>query len=1251
MLPSGETIRFLKSNQDQGAWLPPSIRYDEWFAREGHDRDDLQYRLTEVDPNTLVLSYPNGREQEFHFSASGADDPILYEDRFPDGYTISFDYDASRILESVTDSFGNTISFTYDASGRLETVMDPSGEVYQYTYKTHDVGVFATPGANVEYVVYPDDTPLDSSDNPRKQYVYDDPGHWKHLTGIVDERGVRIRTWTYVDDRAVSSQGADGNLLTSISNDPVADAVTVTDPLGRDTIYTFTRYRGMRKLAETDGVVTLSCAASNSTQTYNANGQITGWVDPEGQTTLVAPDLATGLPSSVTYGSGTPEQTTVDYVWDTTIRRPLKIEQPGLLVELTYDAFANPLTLTLTDTTAYTVPYVTNGAQRTWSYSWSTGGLLTSVDGPLPGTGDMISYTYDTAGNLASVTDANGLTTVVNSVDGNGRPLLVTDPNGIQTSFSYSPRGWLASVSENLGLQVRTTDFTYDAAGNLVRIDLPGGGWYEYGYNDSGWLISVLSSVSSEITYAYDVAGNITRTDFRNGAGTSLAHMNATYDELGRLVELLGGAGDLKAFGYDRADRLTSEVDGLSRSWLTSFDALDRVISVEEPDTDSIELGWQSLGQLQSFSDGRGLVTSYTRNGFGEVIREISPDRGTTDYWYDAGGRLIRQLTAAGREVQYGYDNGGRLVSEVFPNQTDLNVSYSYDNTISGHKGAGRLTGIAGGTFSQAFAYDAFGQITEKSDQIGAETYSTGFEYSVLGGLTLLRLPSGREIEYTTDSVGRTINLSTRASGGATLEPIVSSATYAPYGPLTGYSLGNGATASFGIDASFRLTGLSLSDGTDDLLDKSYTYDANNRVTAITDALDGAATATYTYHDDGRLKRAVGAWGDVEWDYDPVGNRTADKLYISGALASTDTYNYGAADNRLMSISDDSSTVVRTFDYTADGNISQDVQASAKSYIYGEHGRLSSVMISGTTAAAYGYNSLGQRIRSVDQYNAEKHFVFDPEGRLLGEYDGATGDVIAEYIWFGRHLVASVDGMGSISYVQTGHLGQPLLIMDSASQPIWQGEMSPFGAYVYVSGAASDPDLRLPGQWLEEGSGLYQNWYRDYDASLGRYVEADPKGIFAGQSVYAYALQDPLNVFDELGLEPDYLDPGLSAEDRAKAARDATIGPVSLLVNPFGKSPFAPPMTQMIGEGVVADMNGQMYEPPSPEEFCASLFGPLEVAQLGKGPFASLLRTIRGPSSKPPYPRLTPLPVPGEVDRGYLAPGGRGPSLRGRLEE
>jgi RHS repeat-associated protein len=41
-------------------------------------------------------------------------------------------------------------------------------------------------------------------------------------------------------------------------------------------------------------------------------------------------------------------------------------------------------------------------------------------------------------------------------------------------------------------------------------------------------------------------------------------------------------------------------------------------------------------------------------------------------------------------------------------------------------------------------------------------------------------------------------------------------------------------------------------------------------------------------------------------------------------------------------------------------------------------------------------------------------------------------------------------------------------------------------------------NLRFPGQYHAQETGLYYNYYRDYDPGNGRYAESDPIGLAAG---------------------------------------------------------------------------------------------------------------------------------------------------------
>jgi RHS repeat-associated protein len=87
---------------------------------------------------------------------------------------------------------------------------------------------------------------------------------------------------------------------------------------------------------------------------------------------------------------------------------------------------------------------------------------------------------------------------------------------------------------------------------------------------------------------------------------------------------------------------------------------------------------------------------------------------------------------------------------------------------------------------------------------------------------------------------------------------------------------------------------------------------------------------------------------------------------------------------------------------------------------------------------------------------------------------------------------------------------------------VWRWDTDPFGTAApneNPSGLGTFPyNLRFPGQYYDAETGLNQNWNRDYDPIVGRYLESDPIGLAAGVDTYTYVRAKAVNRIDKTGL-------------------------------------------------------------------------------------------------------------------------------------
>jgi RHS repeat-associated protein len=178
-------------------------------------------------------------------------------------------------------------------------------------------------------------------------------------------------------------------------------------------------------------------------------------------------------------------------------------------------------------------------------------------------------------------------------------------------------------------------------------------------------------------------------------------------------------------------------------------------------------------------------------------------------------------------------------------------------------------------------------------------------------------------------------------------------------------------------------------------------------------------------------------------------------------------------------------------------------------------------------AASYRYNGKGERVRKTTA-DEDTVTLYDDTGRWLGDYQ-SNGTPIQQAIWLDDLPVGLLVGAGTqqtLYYIQADALGTPRVLIDpDRDVAVWTWPLTndAFGDSTPNQDPDNDGvqlvfDMRFPGQRYDKDTGLNDNYFRDYDTSIGRYAQSDPIGLEGGISTYAYVDENPL-----IGIDPEGL--------------------------------------------------------------------------------------------------------------------------------
>ena len=1026
------------------------------IAAHGAPRYSAEYTDGLVDPafgtaRSIAVTARNGTIYNFELPAYTSDQIAdgltakLVSVDFGSGYRHEYQYYAHGKLHNIIDNYGRTIEFLYKTVAYVK--YDENGVVIRELKQNisgNTVAEIEPSVTLVEQVNLPDGTylkydydrlsPFDLEwEIPRRlksvkrfnvldeelnseTYHYEDQRLPFALTGITDDSDIRYSTWTYDNAaRANSSVNAGGVNSYDIEYSDLTyqfDPSThvVTGPLGYKKTYNLEGRVRLHRIKTVAGEANGTVEAETEIRGYSTLGlkQIT---DGEGKVeTMTRNDR--GLITAQTYGAGSADAASYLTDWHERFPYPTQTVEPGLTTDYVYDSEGRVLTMTQTDTESV------NNDSRTWTYTW-VGPFISSIDGPLPGVGDRISFSY--INNLMTeAVNELGHVTQITAHNKIGAPATLIDPNGVVTNLAYDDRDRLRTITVD-GQAVTTIN--YSNTDLVTSVTPPNGAALYFEYDQARRLMAIRNAVDDRIEYSRNAAGGITSTTIRNGTGgTAEFSTTAVRDAINRVTEAVGAGvtGGLDAtvqFAYDKNDNVTGITDPRSNNWQQQFDGLDRLVKEIDPlggETD-YDLSAQMDGRdpLAGVTDARGVTTNYVRNGFGEVIREVSLEAGTTEYVRDERGLIIQMTDARGIVSDYTYDDAGRLLTVSYPSSPADDIAYTYDE---GPFGIGQLTTVTENFGTTTYSYDSLGHITAMTRTILGQSYDCTYEYDLAGEVIAIVYPSGRRVTFERDAAARITAVKTTDPATGIETTIAGGITYLPFGPVSGLAMGDGNALSLTYDLAYRALTLRRSGLTGSLMDLSFEYDAAGDILAMNDNVRPDRSQSFAYDPVSRLTQAVGGYGTIDYAYNLGGDRT-QRIWAKDTGTETEDYAYDAGTARLMTVSlTDAAaqmSVKRQFDYAPSGQVTSDTRADIDGtnylYTYGinARGRMASVAVGGTHIASYTYDESEQRIAKAAGTDVI-HYHYDHEGRLISETDGHTGETIREYIWLGLTPLAVI---------------------------------------------------------------------------------------------------------------------------------------------------------------------------------------------------------------------------------------------------
>jgi large repetitive protein len=998
------------------------------------------------------------------------------------GKRITFGYDADENLVSVDDATGNRVATLTYANGLLSKITDRDGRVVNYTVDSL--------GRLVE---------VTGPQGEKSSFVFDKVNAFNRLLKKTDPEG-HVTNIEYLPAQLTVKKVTEPSGATrSFAYDFKGHTFYYTDPRGIVSVYKVNTDGKLTSITRNGVVVksfsypndrseTIIDELGNSTQIQrNEKYDPIRITDAEGNSTGIEYNSYWKV-SKITDPLG--KITTFDY--NSTQDLTVVTDPNGNKTLFDYDAFGNVIKMTRGEGTN---PSVTN-------YEYDNRGNVTKVTDPL---GNITNLAYDNYGNLNKITDANNnVTNITNDLVGN--PLIVENALGNKRTYGYDKKNNITSLIDEFG---RTSAFGYDFKGRITSAIDPLNNKTELKYDGDGNLTEKkqLAGTANErlTTYSYDYQnrlasiidplGNITGYDYAGtsscsscsaGGGSAAKPGKITdplgnvtrnlYNRTGKLTSVTDPLGNVTGILRDAIGRPTRKTDANGNITSYNYDSLGRIISQIDAEGGTTEFGYDVRGNLISLKDPKGNTTTFEYDLADRKTKEIRPMGQATDYDYWPNGLLKSVTDAKGQVTVYTYDASNRLAEIAYADATK--DTFGYD-------AAGNMTSYAKPGVSATIEYDQLNRKTKETVTTDGISKTYSYTYDGAGNKQTYTNPESKQYTY---SYNKNNQLTQITVDGKNI------ALDYQWIRQTKTTLPNNVTTDYSYNSNNWLAAIEAKQNANPLTTNGYQFDKVGNITQKT----GDNATSYGYD---KLYQLTAA-GSETFSYDQVGNRNSATVNANNEVTQTPN---------------------ATYTYDANGNTkTKTVNGQTTTFIYDARDRLASVQLPNGTTAAYTYDPFGRRVKK-DVAGVVTYCVYADEG-LIGEY-AADGSNQKAYLWkpdsvWGTDPLTQITG-GNTYYYINDHLGTPQRMVDEQGNVVWSATYSAFGKATVDPVSTIINNLRFPGQYWDEETGLHQNQQRDYDPETGRFTQVDPLGFEADdENLYRYSYGDPVNFFDPDGFRP-----------------------------------------------------------------------------------------------------------------------------------